>query len=111
MNYGLRITGYVLLLLFVTGCAEITPPNPVDVITHPFGQKPPVRIGTTKDEVKAKWGSPDRVISLGAAKLGAAREEWVYYGQVPGIPLDYKYLSKTKHLYFEGNVLTKYTSD
>lgn len=95
-----------IILLFVFGCAELTPPTPKELITHPWGTKPSLRIGKTKDEVVASWGEPDEKINLGAVKYGLPKEEWVYYGRFPEVPLDYKYLSKTKHLIFEGKILT-----
>ena len=96
----------VLILVFLAGCAGITPPNPVDVIRNPMGKD--VRIGETKGEIIAKWGEPDRRTPMGFSKFGAEKEEWVYIGRYPSVPLDYKYVSKTKYLYFEGNVLTNY---
>ena len=99
----------VFIAVFLAGCAEITPPNPIDVIKNPMGKD--VRIGETKDEIIAKWGEPDRITPMGFSNLGAEKEEWVYIGRYPSVPLDYKYVSKTKYLYFEGNVLTSYRAE
>ncbi len=97
-----------ILVVFLAGCAEITPPNPVNVITHPFGTEtggPGLRIGDTKDRVKDKWGDPNRITPMGLSKLGAPKEEWVYFSGNPSVPVD---LTKTKYLYFEGDVLTSF---
>ncbi|MFH1406715.1 MAG: hypothetical protein ABIH01_01735 [Candidatus Omnitrophota bacterium] len=110
-NYWLAAIGCCLAIIFIAGCAEITPPTPMDIIKNPMGNQPTLRVGYTKDQVKAEWGEPDDVELLGATKLGAAREKWTYYGQISSMPIDYKFLSKTKRLYFEGNVLTKWESD
>jgi outer membrane biogenesis lipoprotein LolB len=95
-----------LLVLSLTGCAEITPPTPKDIITRPLGP-PSVKIGMTKDEVKALWGEPDRIGYVeDKEKWSGARTEWVYTGRYSAIPLDKNYLSKTKKLYFDGESLT-----
>ena len=86
------------------GCAEVEVPTVKDVVTHPFGQQQGMR-GWTKEEVKTKWGEPDQVISLAPDEWGSLREEWIYHGRYPDVPIDYKYLSKTKHFYFIGEDL------
>ena len=96
--------------LLVIGCAEVEVPTPKDVITHPLGQQQTMR-GWTKEEVKTKWGEPDQVISLAPDEWGSSREEWIYQGRYPDVPIDYKYLSKTKHFYFIGDVLVEMKSE
>lgn len=98
----------VLLVSFI-GCAEITPPTPDQVIKHPLGTDP-LRIGMTKEEVIFMWGRPDIINKIGISKGlgGTKKEEWVYYPAYSGVPLDKGYLSKTRHLYFDGNHLVRF---
>ncbi len=99
-----------LFCLLIIGCAEVDVPTPKDVMTHPFGTKQ-ARIGWTKEEVKMKWGDPDQIISMEPDPWGNPQEEWVYTGRYPNVPIDYKFLSKTKHFYFSGDVLVQFKSD
>lgn len=101
---------FSILCLLVMGCAEVEMPTVKDVMTHPLGQQQGMR-GWTKEEVKAKWGEPDQVISLAPDEWGSPREEWSYRGRYPDVPIDYKYLSKTKHFYFTGDVLVEMKSE
>lgn len=101
-----QICFLVIVLIFLAGCAEIQPPNPIEVIKHPWGTKPEIRIGMTKEEVVKYWDEPDEKENLGADRWGVSKEKWIYFGRYPDLPLDYKYLSITKVLYFDGNHLT-----
>lgn len=96
----------VIVLVFVFGCAEIRPPSPIDVIKHPWGTKPEIKIGMAKEQVRKYWDEPDQIDQLGTDKWGISKEKWTYFGRYPDLPLDYKYLSITKVLYFDGNSLT-----
>ena len=101
-----------LAVLFFSGCAEIRPTDPIDAVGRPFvGGQEKGLIGYTKDELRAEWGEPDQIIEKGANELGAPKEEWIYRGRYRGVPLDVKYMSKTKHFIFEGNVLTKWSAE
>lgn len=97
------------LSFLIIGCAELQMPTPKEVVTHPFGN-PTIR-GWSKEEVLAKWGEPDERVSLEPDKWGSSREEWIYQGRYPNVPVDYKYISKTKHFYFTGNVLVEMKSE
>ena len=79
-------------------------------LTHPFGTGTPDR-GTTKEEVLANWGNPNRIIPHGSDELGNPKEEWIYEGRVPVLPVDYGYVSQTKHLFFEGNSLQRWEAE
>ena len=68
-------------------------------------------LGTHKAEVLEAWGRPDYVVAKGADELGSPREEWIYHGRVPGLPVDYEYVSRTKHLFFEGDSLVRCGTD
>jgi hypothetical protein len=100
----------IVALFFVVGCAGIEPPTPVEVISHPLGTEP-LRIGMTKEHVVSIWGKPDAINKIGVSKGvgGTSREEWVYYSRYSGIPIDGGYLSKAKHLYFDGNHLVRFS--
>ena len=105
---NLYLSMFLLVIAFgFIGCAEITPPSPVDVLTHPFG-KGPLAVGMTREKVVSMWGEPDDVVDLGANEWGAPREEWIYRARYPRVPIDVGYISRTKHLYFEGDVLTRW---
>lgn len=93
-----------VFVLFLTGCAGIEPPSPKALLT-PWSSTPSTRLGDSKEKILSKWGEPDEINNIGVDELGNAKEEWVYRGRYPTAPVDYKYLSKTKYLYFEGNNL------
>ena len=103
----LLITVFLLLL---SGCAEIEPfEAPKEVIKHPLGTDP-ISIGMTKEEVEGLWGVPDQVNKLGFSdKWGTPKEEWVYKARYSKIPIDKGYLYKSRYLYFNGNILTKFS--
>lgn len=100
-----------IILVFLFGCAEIQPPNPIEIIKHPWGTNPDIKIGMTKEEVVKYWDQPDQVEQLGTDRWGVTKEKWTYFGRYPDVPLDYKYLSITKVLYFDGNRLTSVDSE
>ncbi len=93
------------------GCSEIETPSAQDAMTHPFGTQPPFARGTSKAEIEDSWGPPDAKIPMGVDELGTTREEWIYRGRVPSLPFDYEYVSRTKHLFFEGKNLVRCTTD
>ena len=88
----------VIMVFMVSGCAEIEPPNPTKILQKPLGEIP-LRVGMTKAEIISQWGEPD------LKDDSSDREEWVYRGRYSGLPIDRGYLSKTKHLYFDGDYL------
>ncbi len=96
----------IVFTLFLTGCAEIEPPTP-DAIISPWSSMPNIRLGNTKEEVISRWGKPDTINKLGVDELGVAKEKWIYYGRYPMVPVDYQYVSRTKYLYFEVNILVR----
>lgn len=101
---------FSILCLLAIGCAEVEVPGPKEVISHPFGSQPSA-LGWTKDEVRMQWGDPDQVIALEPDEWGTPQEEWVYVGRYPDMPIDYKYLSKTQHFYFNGNAVVNMKSE
>lgn len=97
----------IMVLIFsVSGCAEIEPPTP-DVLISPWSSMPNIRLGDTKEDIISRWGEPDKINRIGVDELGVAKEEWVYHGRYPMVPVDYQYVSKTKYLYFEGNIMVR----
>lgn len=99
------------LSLSLSGCSEIQTPSVSHAMTHPFGTQAPFERGTSKEEVLEDWGKPDEVIPKGVDELGNTKEEWVYTGRLPGLPIDHEYLSKTKRLFFEGNNLVRWQTE
>ena len=96
-----------LLVIVLLGCAEITPPSPIEILKHPLGTGL-LKLGMSKEEVISIWGEPDDIIDRGTDEWGLERERWVYRARYPKIPIDAGLIKKSKQLYFEGNVLTKW---
>ena len=104
--------GVVWVALGGAGCSDFRAPTTAgEVITHPLGTQAPFQRGSSKSEVLAAWGNPDQVVPQGVDELGNRREEWVYRGRLPAVPIDYEYVSRTKHLFFEGDNLIRWTSE
>jgi len=102
----LVLVGFFLIALF--GCSDFKEFHIRDALTRPWDTKPPLSVGVTKEEVRADWGEPDIINQLPPATWGTDKEEWIYWGRYPNVPIDYMYLSQTKHLIFEGNVLVDF---
>ena len=98
-------------LLVFSGCSDMHVPTGKEALTHPLGTAPPFTLGTPKAKVLEAWGNPDYVVALGSDELGNTREEWIYHGRVQSLPIDYEYVSRNKHLFFEGENLTRCTTD
>ena len=96
-----------LIFAFLSGCAEIEPPRPEEIMRQPLGQSP-LRIGMTKEKVKSLWGSPDVTRILETDAQGIIKEEWIYRGRYPNLPINVDYLSETQHLFFDGNHLVRF---
>lgn len=92
------------------GCADFVKPTGHYAITHPWDTSTPISRGTSKAQVLEVWGKPDAVIPRGVDELGIPKEEWVYQGRAD-VPLDYRYLSKTKHILFSGDHVTGWTDE
>ena len=97
--------------LLFSGCADLAVPTARQAISHPFGAGAPFTLGTTQEKVLADWGPPDHKIQHGVDELGNVREEWIYHGRIQRLPIDYEYMSRTKHLFFEGNHLARWASE
>ena len=103
----LLYTIYYILSTILIGCTEIRPPSPSEIIRQPLGESP-LRIGMTKEKVKSLWGDPDIIKVLGSDIQGMVREEWIYRGRYPNLPVNVDYLSETQHLFFDGNHLVRF---
>ncbi len=98
---------FCLLFSVISGCAEIKPPTPKEIMYQPLG-KSPLRMGMTKEKIKSLWGKPDVVRVLKSDAQGMIREEWVYRGRYPNLPINVDYLSETQHLFFDGENLVRF---
>lgn len=112
----MKLSFPVLLVLsvpavFITGCSEIETPTAQEALTHPLGTGAPFTRGTSREEVLEDWGAPDHVVPQGVDELGNTREEWIYKGRIPNLPIDYEYVSRTKHLFFEGRNLVRWETE
>ena len=94
----------LLFAALLVGCAEIKPPSPGEIMHEPLGQSP-LRIGMSKDKVRSIWGEPDMVRIVDSDAQGMVKEEWIYRGRYPNLPINVDYLSETQHLLFDGNYL------
>jgi len=64
------------LFIALSGCAEINPPGPGQIMRQPLGESP-LRIGMTKEKISSLWGKPDVIRVLGVDAQGMVREEWI----------------------------------
>lgn len=95
---------YVLMSLVLIGCAEIELPGPGEIMRQPLGGSY-LRIGMTKEKVESVWGDPDMIRVLGVDRQGMVKQEWIYRGRYPNLPVNVDYLSETQHLFFDGDNL------
>lgn len=111
---GLRDGAIVLLAVGMAGgglgCGDFLAPTGQYAVTHPWDAGPPISLGTSKPEVREKWGPPDAVIPLGTDELGIPKEEWVYQAKTD-IPVDIRHLSKTKRILFTGESVTGWADE
>jgi len=105
---GVRIIFIALVILILSGCAEIKTPSPEYALTHPLSTKSMVVSGTSKDEVLEKWGEPSDIMDMGFDDMGIKKEAWIYEAWFPNTPLDYRHFSRKKKIYFTGDYVTGY---
>lgn len=104
------ISSFAVASIYFAGCAEIQPPTPKEILKHPFGTTN-LRIGMPKEQILAAWGEPDLKEYDETGKWGKAKERWTYHGRYKNLPADVGYLSKTKYLYFDENILIKFEGE
>ena len=105
------IIGVLSGLALIGGCSEFQSPSLDQAVHQPFGNAAPFKRGTTKAEILQEWGPPASVVNKGLDELGNVREEWIYIGMLPGLPIDQEYISRTKHLFFEGDNMVRWTTE
>jgi len=105
------VIGCLLGIAAFAGCGEIKTPTVQEAMTHPLGTGAPFTLGTSKAEIREAWGEPATVIPHGVDELGNIREEWIYRGWLPGLPIDHEYVARTKHLFFEGDNLVSWKAE
>ena len=93
--------------LTLGGCADMKAPGIKRIVTQPWDTRTTLNKGMTRDQVMSTWGEPDIVKQLPLGQFGGRREEWIYIGRTD-IPIDYKFLSKTCSMIFEGNALVEW---
>jgi hypothetical protein len=104
---GLLFTICLAMVLAVAGCAEIKPPKPREIMHEPLGESP-LRVGMTREEVKSLWGQADVVRTAEGSDNAVLREEWIYQGRYPNLPINVDYLAETQHLFFDGEHLVEF---
>lgn len=97
----------VLLVSFLSGCGDTYIPSAKEALTKPFGTGPEFTLGSTKDKVLDSWGPPDLVLKHGQDEIGNTKEEWIYHGRMQSLPIDVEYVSRDKHLFFEGDNMVR----
>jgi hypothetical protein len=108
LKFNLQIFIFLFFIFgLLVGCAEIEPPGPKEIMRQPLGESP-LRMGMSKERVKSLWGDPDLIKVLESDAQGMIREEWIYRGRYPHLPINIDYLSESQHLIFDGNNLVKF---
>ena len=103
----MRHLAWIMALLFLAGCGDTYIPSAKEAMNKPLGTGPEFTLGTTKAEVLDDWGPADVVIPHGVDEIGNTREEWIYHGRVQSLPIDVEYVSRDKHLFFEGDNMVR----
>ncbi len=96
------------VVLAAVGCADIAWPNLHRFARHPWTSREQVRLGESQQAVLKRWGPPTERRVLSIDRLGTTKEEWIYCATIESVPVDYMYLSRTQHLIFDGNNLTRW---
>jgi len=94
---------FVLGVFFISGCADVKVPTANYALTHPLSTKTMVTPGTSKEEIREKWGEPSDIKELGFDDMGIKKEAWIYNAWFPHTPLDFRHFSRKKCIYFTGN--------
>lgn len=106
MGRGLLNRAMLLIAVAVSGCTDIKTPTAHYAITHPLSTKTMVTPGTSKDEVREKWGDPSEIKEVGFDDMGLKKEAWIYNAWFPHTPLDFRHFSRKKCIYFTGSYVT-----
>lgn len=103
---GKKLILFCIVSLVFIGCAEMTPPHPVDILMHPLG-KGFLKTGMDKKEILTQWGEPDEMIKGKTDMFGMTKETWIYQARIQDVPIGVGYLTKTYSLNFEGDTLVR----
>ena len=104
-NYQTILFFLLVLVVCFSGCAEIEVPGTKSVLAEPLGE-PTVKIGMTKNKVLDLYGDPDMKRQVTSAEWENSREEWLYRGRYPSLPVGAGYLTNDLYLYFDGDNVT-----
>lgn len=96
-----------LASFFFAGCGDTYIPSAREALEKPLGTGPEFTLGSTKDKVLDSWGPPDMVLKHGMDEIGNVKEEWIYHGRMQSLPIDVEYVSRDKHLFFEGDNMVR----
>ncbi|MFC1624629.1 hypothetical protein ACFL28_04885 [Candidatus Omnitrophota bacterium] len=96
----------MMIVLCLSGCADVKVPTAQYALTHPLGTKTMVTPGTSKGDVIENWGEPTDVIDMGYDDAGLKKEAWIYEAWFPGTPLDFRHFSRRKKIYFTDDYVT-----
>ena len=103
-----KLGSVLILILVLSGCADVKTPTAGYALTHPLSTKTMVVSGTSKGEVLEKWGEPSEIIEAGYDDMGIEKEEWIYDAWFPNTPLDHRQFSRSKKIFFTGDYATGY---
>lgn len=98
----------LVLCATVSGCSDFDDPTKRLTLESVVGGGPSLAKGMTRDEVLEKWGHPDNVKFVGETRWGAPIERWTYHAWLSDFPVDYRYVSVGRRLFFEGNALARW---
>ena len=104
----MRIFISLILLVLMAGCSDFKSPTQNLTVESVVGGGPSLAVGMTQDDVLSKWGHPDEKKQAGDTRWGAPKEIWIYRAWFPAVPVDYRYVSKGRRLFFEGDSLVRW---
>ncbi len=104
-KYKILFSAVLLLTCFSAGCADIKVPTTKKILEEPLGE-PTAKIGMTKNQILAIYDEPDIVSVVTSKEWSGSREEWLYRGRYPSLPVGAGYLREDLYLYFDGENLT-----
>jgi outer membrane protein assembly factor BamE (lipoprotein component of BamABCDE complex) len=98
----------ILCVFLLQGCSDFESPTKGLSVESVVGGGASLVKGMSKDEVFEKWGRPSDKKHMGETRWGAPIERWTYYAWLPSAPVNYRYVSKGRRLFFEGDALVSW---
>lgn len=98
----------VFCVFMLWGCSDFENPTKGLSVESVVGGGASLTKGMSKDDVLEKWGRPDDKKQMGETRWGAPIERWTYYAWFPSVPVNYRYVSKGRRLFFEGDALVSW---